>query len=334
MDPMNYWQGMQWPFAGQDILSKWTEMMQDTIGKAAGQAGDGIGPTVLFRVMRAGNMFVVLNEFWMEILKDLPELYSVKGDDAKSREIFDRWAAAYKKVFEQLLGSPVSETVEEMMKSWLNIVQMNQATFGLWWNPWMKAAPQFQAQAEKLMKGDWSALTEGRSLWREVYDETLGRVFRMPAFGLTKEHTEKVRKAYDAFIHFYMALPHFYQYFYNTGMEALKALFDKIQNLKHDEFTPETVREIYKMWVATNEDAFFDLFKRPGFSNAMGEVLNMGLRLKKRLDELTADWCEAMSIPSNREFDAVAKAVQELRRKVRSQQITIDVLQQQLDAQK
>ena len=117
-------------------------------------------------------------------------------------------------------------------------------------------------------------------------------------------------------------------------MEALKSLFDKIQNLKHEEFTPETVREIYKMWVATNEDAFFELFKRPDFSNAMGEVLNMGLRLKKRLDELTADWCEAMSIPSNREFDAVAKAVHDLRRKVRSQQITIEALQQQRVAKK
>ena len=334
MDPTRYWQGMKPPFSGPDIFSRWTEMMQDTIGKAADHAGGGLGSTVLFRMMRAGNMFVVLNEFWMEIMKDLPELYSVKGDDTKSREIFDRWAAAYKKVFEQLIGSPVSETVDEMMKSWLNIVQMHQATLGLWWDPWMKAAPQWKEQAEKLMKGDWSALAEGRSLWREVYDETLGCVFRMPAFGLTKEHTEKVRKAYDAFSQFYMALPHFYQYFFKTGMAALRELFNKIQSLKYDEFTPDTVREIYKMWVTINEDAFFDLFKKPDFSNAMGEVLNLGLRLKKRLDELTADWCEAMSIPSNREFDAMAKAVQELRRKVRSQQITIEALQQQLDAQK
>lgn len=334
MDPMKYWQGMKPPFAGPDIFSKWLEMMRDTLGKAADQAGGGLGPTVLARMMRAGSMFVVLNEFWMEILKDLPQLYSVRGDDAKSREIFDRWAVAYKKVFEQLMGSPVSQTADDMMKSWLNIIQMHQASLGQWWNPWMKAAPQWQEQAEKWMKGDWSALAEGRSLWREVYDETLGRVFRMPAFGLTKEQTEKTRKTYDAFVQFYMALPNFHQFFYNTGMAASKELFNKIQNLKHDEFTPDTVREIYKMWVTTNEDAFFELFKQQDFGNAMGEVLNLGLRLKKRLDELTADWCEAMSIPSNREFDAVAKAIQDLRRKVRSQQKAIEALQQQLETQK
>jgi len=330
MDSMKYWQGAKPPSAGWDIFAKWTEMMSETVGKAAEGAGGGIGPAVLFRMMRAGNVFAALTEFWMEILEDLPALHQVKGDDVQSRQIFERWAAAYKKVFEQLFGTPISETAEDMMKSWLNIVQAHQANLGLWWSPWIQASPEFQKQAEKLMKGDWSALTAGRSLWQEVYDETLGRVFRMPAFGLTKEQTEKVRRANDAFIQFWMALPRFYQFFYDTAMAALREIYDKIQNLKQDEFTPETAREIYKLWIVTNENAFFELFKKPEFSNAMGEVLNLGLRLKKRLDELNADWCDAMSIPSNRDFDVMAKAVQELRRTVRRQQKTIEALQQQI----
>jgi hypothetical protein len=99
---------------------------------------------------------------------------------------------------------------------------------------------------------------------------------------------------------------------------------------EHGEFSPETARDIYKLWITTNEDAFFELFRKPEFSKAMGEVLNLGLRLKKRLNELNADFCAAMSIPSNRDFDAVAKAVQELRRTVRRQQKTIEALQRQI----
>jgi len=327
-DPAKYWQGMKPPFGGSDVFSRWTEMMSATIGKAAEHAGGGIGPTVLFRMMRAGNVFVVLNEFWTEILKDLPMLHQVREDDAKSREIFDRWAGGYRKVFEQIFGTPISGDAEEIMKSWLDILQMQQATLGLWWNPWAHALPQFKEQAEKVMRGDWSAMTAGRSLWREVYDETLGRVFRMPAFGLTKEQSEKLRRTYDALVQFCMALPQFYQLFYDTAMDALREMFDKVRKLNLDEFTPETAREIYHLWIVTNEDAFFELFKKPDFSNAMGEVLNLGLRLKKRLDQLNADFCEAMSIPSNRDFDAVAKAIQELRRTVRRQQKAIEALQQ------
>jgi hypothetical protein len=328
---MKFWQGIPGPFAPPNLFSKWAEMIQETIGKTAGQAKGGLGPEVLFRILRASNVFVIANEFWMEILKDLPELNQAKKDDVKSREIFERWVARYKKVFEQLVGSPVSDTAEDMMKSWLNIVQMNQAALGLMWNPWAQAMPQWHEQMEKFMKGDWSAAGEARSLWREVYDETLGRVFRMPAFGLSKEQIEKTRKTYDAFAKYWYSLPNFYQLFYDTGMAALKRVFDKIQNLKFEEITPDTARELYKIWWTTNEDALFHLFKRPDFSNAMGEVLSYGLKLKKRLDDLTAEWCEAVSIPSNREFEEVAKAIHDLRRKVRAQQKTIEALKQKLE---
>jgi class III poly(R)-hydroxyalkanoic acid synthase PhaE subunit len=181
------------------------------------------------------------------------------------------------------------------------------------------------------MKGDWGAQNEARSLWREVYDDTLGRVMRTPGFGLTKEQTERYRKTYDAYIQYASALPNFYEYFYNTGRDSLKEVFDKVKNLKVDEMKPETMREIYKIWWTTNENAFFELFNKPDFGQAMSEVLNYGLRLKKRLDDLSAEWCETMSIPSNKEFDEVAMAIQELRRTVHSQQRTIEELQEKLE---
>lgn len=331
MDAVKLWQGMGTPYAPLDLFSRWSKMLSETVGKSAEQAEEGLGPTVFYRILRASNVFVVLNEFWLEVLRDLPELYQVKEDAVKSREVFERWAQRYNKVFEQLMGSPVSATTQEIMTSWLNTVQTQQAAMGLMWTPWLQAVPQWQEQAEKFMKGDWAALTEARSLWREVYDETLGRVFIMPAFGLTKEQTERLRRTYDAFVRYWSSIPVFYQFFYKTGMEALREVFDKVQSLKFDEMKPETLREIYQIWWTTNENAYFELFKTPEFGNAMGEVLNYGLRLKKRLDELTAEWCKAMSIPSYREFDEVAMAVHELRRKVRRQQKTIEELQQKLE---
>jgi hypothetical protein len=63
----------------------------------------------------------------------------------------------------------------------------------------------------------------------------------------------------------------------------------------------------------------------------MSEVLNYGLRLKKRLDELTAEWCQALSIPSNKDFDEAIMVIQELRRTVRLQQKAIEKIQQQLE---
>ena len=326
---LGFWPGVTTPYAG--LFSQWNKMIQETIRKTAGQADEGLGRTVLSRTLGASNVFVSLSEFWLEALSDLPELYEAKGDAGKSRAIFDKWVERYNKVFEQVVGSPVSDSAQEMMTSWLNIVQMYQAVMGQVWNPWAQAMPQWQEQTERLMKGDWAALAEARSLGREVYDDTLGRVFAMPAFGLTKEHAERLGRTYDAFAHFWYSLPAFHQLLHRTGMEALKEVFDKVQDLKVEEMGPETLREIYLIWWTTNENVFFELFKSPEFGNAMGEVLSRGLTLKKRLDENTAEWCKALSIPSNRDFDEVAMAVQELRRKVHQQQKTIEELQRKLE---
>jgi len=331
MDALKLWQGMKTPATGLDLFSEWSKMIQATLGRSVEQAEAGLGSTVYFRILRASNVFVVLNEFWLEVLRELPELHESKGDALKSREIFERWAQRYSKVFEQLMGSPPSATAQEIMTSWLNTTQTYQSTAALMWNPWLQAMPQLREQAERYMKGDLSSLTEARSLWREVYDETLGRVFIMPAFGLTKEQTERLRRTYDAFVRYWSSVPVLYQFFHTTGMEALKEVFDKVQNLKVEEMKPETLREIYQIWWTTNENAYFELFKTPEFGNAMGEVLNYGLRFKKRLDELTAEWCKAMSIPSYREFDEVAMSVHELRKKVRMQQKTIEELQRKLE---
>jgi class III poly(R)-hydroxyalkanoic acid synthase PhaE subunit len=330
-DAMKSWQEGHAAYPGFDLFSKWSTMVQDTIKKAAGTAEGGVGPEVLFRILRSSNVFVLFNQFWLEILKDLPGLYQAKWDDAASRKIYERWAGLYKNVFEQMIGSPVSKTAEEIMAAWLNTLQMGQSSLALMWGPWAQAMPELQKQMETFMKGDWSGLQEGRSLWQEVYDETLGKVFRMPALGLSKEHTERLRRTFDAYLQFWNAVPGFYQFFYKTGTNALQEFFDRLKGLKEEEMTPERLREVYKIWWTTNENALFDLFKKPEFGNAMGEMLNYGLTLKKRLDELTTDWCNALSIPSREDFDELAKAVHELRRKVRRQQKLIEALQRKTE---
>ncbi|MBM3149930.1 MAG: hypothetical protein FJZ88_07915, partial [Chloroflexi bacterium] len=122
-DTMKFWQSTGVPFAGLDLFSMWSKMTRDNLAKMTEQAGEGVGPTVAFRMLRASNVFVVLNEFWMEVLQELPRLYEVREDAVKSREIFEQWVQRYNKVFEQLMGSPPSGTAQEIMTSWLNTMQ-------------------------------------------------------------------------------------------------------------------------------------------------------------------------------------------------------------------
>ena len=70
---------------------------------------------------------------------------------------------------------------------------------------------------------------------------------------------------------------------------------------------------------------------RTSYSQLAKAIGLSDVAVKKRLDNLTAEWCEALSIPSNREFEEVAKAIHDLRRKVRVQEKTIEALKQKLE---
>lgn len=322
------------PAEAEVAPGEWSAIIQSLIGNNADH-GSGEGqPDMAARLIQASNLFVRLNEFWAEAIKDLPELYQSSGDVEKTGEIFESWVARFKSVFKKSTDEPLAAQAGEIFSSWAHILQMNQKANAPVWGPLMEAMPRWSDQSEKLAKGDLAAIDEGLKLWREVYGETLGRFLEMPGLGLTKQHTEKMSKTCAEFTQFASSLPYFYQYLFKTEMAALKEVFEQIRDLKINEATPEAIREIYKVWLATSEKRFHELFRRPDFCHTVSEVLNCMFRLKQQLNEMSAQWCEAMSIPSRRDHDHMAMAIQDLRRKVHAQQRTISALQEHLNAVK
>ncbi len=331
MDPLKSLQDAALPLSAVDFAAGWKQLFDRFSAMTASTDPNALGADVLFRLSRASDAFMAINAFLMNISQQLPAVVEASGDEAKSREIFERWARLYYDSFEKLFGVSVSDSSKENVDTWLNVVEKNQQASGMMVNPWKQAIPRMQEQAERaMMKGDWEAAKKLHATFREAYDETLGRMFRTPGFGLTKAQNESVRKATDAVQRFHLSLPGFYEYFYETGLKALKDVFDRVQALKVDEVTPETVREFYKIWWSANENRFFELFKSPDFVRTMNDVAAQGFRAKQRVDKLTAELCKAIDIPSNKEFDEMAQVVHELRRKVRLQQKAIDELKENL----
>ncbi|MDA8139505.1 MAG: hypothetical protein M0036_12715 [Desulfobacteraceae bacterium] len=307
----------------------WQVLLNEMMAKIMAQGEEAKESAFFARLLNAGHLMSQLNQFWNSTIQDLPKLYQGNGDSAQSKEIINKWIERYKNIFKEE-ESPLSQQAEEIFSFWLHMTQMSQTAHEPVWNHWLAALPQWNEQSEKLAKGDLEALDERLSLWKELYNETLGKFLRMPALGLTKQHTEKITGTFAEFAQLMSSLPYLYQYLYNTEIEAFKEVFDRIHQLDLKEMTPEAMREIYKIWLTTNEKTFHRLFKQPDFCNTMGEVLNCMFRFKKQMNDLTAKWCEAMSIPSGRDHDQMAMAIQDLRRKVHAQQKTISALQQKL----
>ncbi|MBT8339123.1 MAG: hypothetical protein HKP58_04395 [Desulfatitalea sp.] len=319
------------PFPSKEFLSKWRAMIESLIEKNEDLQKSGADASVVERMIGANGVFVLLNDFWHETLKEMPKLQRPEADPEKPQDIFEGWLARYNGLVEQYTDQSFSGELEQILSPWMNIVQVGQTSAGTMFNPWLESFSEWGQVSQKLSQGDLSALDQGYNLWLSSYNETLGRAFNMPAFGLTKQHAERFRRVQDEFARFTTSLPYFHHYIHQTGQAALKEVMEKVQAMKIDRPTPENIRQIYKVWLMTNEKAFFQLFQRPDFCHTTGELVHHCLRLKQQIDELTSTWCSAMSIPTNQDQDQMAMAIQLLRRKVRQQNKAIEALQQKVE---
>lgn len=319
-------------FVSDEFLNQWKSLIEPFVnGSGIPDAKDAEKESIE-RMLNANSFFMLLNDFWNDTLKEFPKFYEVKNDQKKAQEIMDGWLERYQTLFKKHTDIPLSGEIEQITGAWLNMFQMHQSTAGKVFNPWIAAMPDWGNFSEKVAQGDLSALDKGFHLWLDTYNDTIGRVFNMPALGLTKQHAEKLKRVHDEFTQFSSSLPFFHQYIYRTGLSAMKEVFDKVQKSELDTPTPENLREIYNIWLTTNEKAFFKLFQRPDFCTTTSEIVHSFLRVKRQLDDLTATWCAAMSIPTNQDHDKMAMTIQDLKRKVRKQQKDIEALQQKVES--
>lgn len=317
-------------FFSQDFLSNWRSFIESFIDGNGNSDKSAAEADTVERMINANGVFMLLNDFWKTAFKELPKLNEVKNDKDKSQEIIDGWLEQYQTFFEKHTGMVLNGEIEQIINTWMNILQLHHNAAGRIFNPWIESLSDWGKVSEKFAQGDLSALDQGFHLWLDTYNDTIGKALNMPSLGLTKQHAEKFKRVHAEFTQFTSSLPFLHQYIYQTGISAMKEVFEKVKAAELESPTPENLREIYDIWLMTNEKAFFQLFQRPDFCATTGEIIHSSLRIKRQLDDLTATWCTTMSIPTSRDHDKMAMAIQELRRKVRTQEKAIEALQQKV----
>jgi len=314
-------------FFSQDFLSKWRSFIGSFVDGNGSSEKNAAEADAVERMINANGVFMLLNDFWNTTIKELPKLSEAKNDQGKSKDIIDGWIERYQTFFEKNTGMLLNGEIDQIISTWMNILQLHHNAAGRIFNPWLESLSDWGQVSEKFAQGDLSALDQGFHLWLDTYNETIGRALNMPSLGLTKQHAEKFKKVHAEFSQFVSSLPFLHQYIYQTGISAMKEVIEKIKTAELESPTPENFREIYNIWLMTNEKAFFKLFQSPDFCATTSEIVHSSLRVKRQLDDLTATWCATMSIPTSHDHDKMAMAIQELRRKVRSQEKAIEALQ-------
>ena len=247
------------------------------------------------------------------------------GAPMDPKAVADLWSRSY----QQFLTGIVVPPFTEPLKMWIGaaeggtlplpVGEYAQAMAQLG-KQWMDFVARAGERAGQVLKGELKpeAATEMYESWLRGYEETLGRLFHIPAVGPARQLVDRQLKSMDAFMKHQAAMTDFYGKMVQPGMDALNELATKSQELAQGPLTPETFEKFYQLLLKTVEQRFAELFKSPPFLASLEHTLHSSLDFHAQMNGLMEEQLKGTPIVTRKELDEVLKELHELKKEVRS----------------
>ena len=321
---------------GVSGFETWYENLSKTWQKSFGeQTEDGLGRTVFERITRATKMYFGVLDFWVKFLNIASE---VTGGKPISPEALDelrkQWMQHYESIMEALWGAIPSPQVQDMVKAFSS--STGTAADYTWrsFEPVVKNLSLLPGIFQKVAAGDTGAVADLGGLFTANYEQTMGKALLAPTLGYFREFQERLNKTLYAYGKYATARTAFLSFLYTTGTNAAEKVFQRFTAFHLQEITPETFRDLYRLWWSTNEEVYQEVFRSKEFIDLSRQMVEQGLLFRKWLDELSDQFLKFTSIPSKKDMDEIYLAIYETKKESREQRKRIADLEKQLAMQK
>lgn len=308
------------------LYQDWHKMTMESLEEYMKWLPSGLGKETFDKVLQGSDINMKLFSLWNDITDNLHKSYDLE----KWRDFSKSWLKNYHRVLDSFFSSQLPEPFKKLFKNAMESVEIYQKTFYNFFQPWLDSSGDLREKFKGVFKGDREAYADFLRTWREVYQQTYGKIFRVPAFGLSRESFEKLMGSMDTYLQYLAAVNEFTATLYKIGYEAMEDLLKKFRDLYARGKAPKSFKEFYQMWWQANEEAYFELFKTDSFARLQGEVVDAQVRFKKRYDEWLEEFFRLLPVPTNNEMDSLYKTVYDLKKTIREQGKKIDKLCEKL----
>lgn len=311
------------PFGNQDMAGDWTRMTGDLFKRLWAFPGQGVAGETVFKGVDAMQVYWSLYEFWTRWIRYMAPLSGGEADEGQVLEANRKLREEYERVTKSLLGSPPPQSAQEILKMQGQGLERMLSIWSQFRVPWQDLARKWPTAATRMASGDIAGMREGASLWQKAVLDTVGKLLNLPAFGMSREHEQRVRHAMDAYLNFQAILPIYYSTFQSASKDAFERLMGEARDLSRDT-SPEGFRKFYRKWIVIHEDTFFELFRKPEFADLMNRVVNRGLTLRQKINEMTSATLEVWNVPTREEMDDVYRTLYEQRNQIKELRRRLD----------
>jgi hypothetical protein len=303
------------------LFREWGEHARELMSRF-GVPAAGLGPDTFLRAFHAAEVYGGLYSLWMEMWEDYRRALGQEGglDLEAVHALLDKWAERYRelvdKVFVPALPEPL-QWVAELYSGEIPLLAGGLAAH--FWAPWVEFARSMSQRGFNLERPTPETALKVYEEWRKAYEESYGRLLRMPAMGYYREAMEKYSKAMDSLNEFGIVLAEFYATLQGAGTRGLEKLLERMASLRGEEDEGlMSFRDFYRLWWQTNEDIYVELFRTEEFSRLLGQLVDKGMEFRSAFQAYVEEVSKELPFPNRSEMDHLYRTLDRLRREVRT----------------
>lgn len=148
-------------------------------------------------------------------------------------------------------------------------------------------------------------------------NEYIDKYLSMPGLGLNRELQEKIQKSLLSYKHYQDVNEEYKKAMAEVAVNGLDIFKDKLSKLADNRESIESLRQLYDLWVDSNEDSYGEYTLSEDYSKLYGKLVNSMMAYKKNNAELMEELHSAYNIPSKKDFDDLIKVQYLLKHKFR-----------------
>lgn len=304
-------QGADWPGDAATMARRFwdtlTASMRDTRGSApagdlwrsamdgwsqlAGMAGGGGRDDLGAAIER----FSSQARHWFAGMQQVAESFG--GRQASPGDIVQAW--------KQAMGAAGDNPFANLFNA---MPGRGQAGFDQWY---AQVGPMLKAMGLGLQGGMGLDGMNG-GLRRELSDW-----LHLPAFGMNREHEERLRALVDAQLELQRANDAYNALMLRAGHDA----FDRFERKLAERTEPgrqlKSARALFDLWIDAAEEAYAEIALSHEFRSAYGTLVNAQMRVRAGVQREVENVCAQFGMPTRTEVDSAHRRIAELERQLR-----------------
>lgn len=228
--------------------------------------------------MASMHRFNAQSNGWYAQMHELAAKFADQGATAKA--VADEW----RRMLESTSGNVMADALKNMQSG-------GAQGFDAWYS-----------SVEPMLNG-----------WKHEFSSWLN----VPAFGLAREHQERLQKLLQAQMDYQEAVGAHNTLLGNSGEAAMK-YFEALLEKHGQAGKPITsARALFDTWVDAAEQAYSKVALSREYRKAYADMVNAQMRLRAGVQREIEEFCDLLGIPTRTEMDAAHRKIAELERTLR-----------------